>query len=106
MLISDEKIEKSACSISVGVGSLEDPDHALGLAHFLEHMIFMGSENYPDYNSYSKFLTNNCGDSDAHTDDDETNYYFSIKNSAFVEAIDRFLDFFIHPLLSNECIEK
>ena len=35
LLISDMKIEKSACSVSVGVGSLEDPDSSLGLAHFL-----------------------------------------------------------------------
>ncbi len=70
ILIHDKMIQKSACSISVGVGSLQDPDNSLGLAHFLEHMIFMGSEKYPDYNSYSMFISNNCGEADAHTDDD------------------------------------
>ena len=35
LLIHDPTIEKSACSVSVGVGSLEDFDRSLGLAHFL-----------------------------------------------------------------------
>lgn len=70
LLIHDPRTEKSACSISVGVGSLQDPDHSLGLAHFLEHMLFMGSENYPDHKSYSFFISSNSGEADAHTDDD------------------------------------
>lgn len=35
IFIHDEEIAKSACSISVGVGSLYDKDRSLGLAHFL-----------------------------------------------------------------------
>lgn len=33
--------------MTVGVGSFSDPPEIQGLAHFLEHMIFMGSEKYP-----------------------------------------------------------
>lgn len=33
--------------MTVGVGSFSDPSEIQGLAHFLEHMIFMGSEKYP-----------------------------------------------------------
>ena len=50
LMISDPSLEKSACAISVGVGSTCDTDRSLGLAHFLEHMLFMGSENYPEHN--------------------------------------------------------
>lgn len=35
LFISDPEITKSACSISVGVGSIFDYDKSLGLAHFL-----------------------------------------------------------------------
>jgi len=31
----------------VGVGSFSDPPEVQGMAHFLEHMVFMGSEKYP-----------------------------------------------------------
>jgi insulysin len=34
--------------MNVFVGQLEDPAHRQGMAHFLEHMLFMGTEKYPD----------------------------------------------------------
>ena len=34
-----------------------------GLAHFLEHMLFMGSDKYPDENEYSAFLAQHGGGS-------------------------------------------
>jgi secreted Zn-dependent insulinase-like peptidase len=53
LMIRDPEAKKSACAISVRVGSLTDPDSSLGLAHFLEHMLFMGSARYPVQNEYS-----------------------------------------------------
>ena len=50
MFVHDPKAEKSACAISVGIGSLIDGERSLGLAHFLEHMLFMGSRKYPKSN--------------------------------------------------------
>lgn len=33
--------------MNVGVGSLMDPKKYKGIAHFLEHMLFLGSKKYP-----------------------------------------------------------
>ena len=33
--------------LSVEAGSWQDPDDALGLAHFIEHMLFMGTHSHP-----------------------------------------------------------
>ena len=44
------KVKKAAAAVAVGVGSLCDPLEMQGLAHYLEHMLFMGSEKYPDEN--------------------------------------------------------
>ncbi len=41
LLISDPNSSNSAASLSVGVGSTFDPNEALGLAHFCEHMMFL-----------------------------------------------------------------
>ena len=41
---------KAAAGMCVQVGSFSDPMEAQGLAHFLEHMVFMGSEKYPEEN--------------------------------------------------------
>lgn len=48
LLVSDPETERSAASMSVGVGHMSDPDNIPGLAHFLEHMLFLGTEKYPD----------------------------------------------------------
>lgn len=41
-------LTQAACGLTVGVGSFSDPPEIPGLAHFLEHMIFMGSEKYTE----------------------------------------------------------
>lgn len=41
LLVSDPDTDKAAASLDVNVGSFAEPSHALGLAHFLEHMLFM-----------------------------------------------------------------
>jgi len=43
-LIHDPDTEKSSACLDVKVGSLADPKDVNGLAHFLEHMLFMGTE--------------------------------------------------------------
>ena len=52
----------------VGVGSLSDPHSMQGLSHYLEHMLFMGSEAFPDENDYDSFLSKNGGGSNAYTE--------------------------------------
>ena len=44
---------KSSAALSMAVGSFRDPTTARGLAHYLEHMLFMGTAKYPDENDYS-----------------------------------------------------
>ena len=53
VLVSDPDALKSSAALSVGVGSFKDPIETQGLAHYLEHMLFMGTEKYPDENDYS-----------------------------------------------------
>ena len=47
LLISDPETEKSAASVNVHVGHTSDPDNVPGIAHFCEHMLFLGTEKYP-----------------------------------------------------------
>ena len=50
VLISDPDINISSCSVSVGAGYLQD--EFPGTAHFLEHLLFMGSEKYPNESNF------------------------------------------------------
>jgi len=76
------------------------------MAHFLEHMIFMGSKNYPKAGEFDEFISKNSGSSNAFTDWLETNYYFDCSNAAFYETLDRFVDLMDSPLFSKDHADK
>lgn len=52
LLVHDPDSTKAGASLDVHIGSGLDPHESYGLAHFCEHMLFMGTEKYPDENSY------------------------------------------------------
>ena len=99
LVVSDPTADRAAASMDVSVGSFSDPPRFPGLAHFLEHMLFMGSRKYPDENQYSAFLAQHGGSSNAYTAAEDTNYHFDIVPAHFAEALDIFAQFFIAPLL-------
>ncbi|ANF61853.1 pitrilysin [[Haemophilus] ducreyi] len=101
LLISDEKANKSLMSLALPIGSMEDPIEQQGLAHYLEHMILMGSKAYPETNSLDKFLNKNGGYNNASTSPDRTAYYLEVNNDAFAEAVTRLADTFAQPRLSE-----
>lgn len=106
LLISDPAADKSAGSLTVKIGNLANPPEFPGLAHFCEHMLFMGTEKYPDENEYNQFLSENGGDSNAYTTKDATNYYFEVSNKAFDIALDKFAQFFISPLFKLDTVQR
>lgn len=106
LLISDEKANKSLMSVGLPIGSMEDPVKQQGLAHYLEHMILMGSKAYPQTNSLDGFLTKNGGYNNAYTAPDRTVYYLEVNNNAFDEAVARLSDAFAAPLLSEANAKK
>jgi insulysin len=106
ILLSDPDLNKSSAAMVVGVGSLMDPQERPGLAHFLEHMLFLGTEKYPDEAEYDNYLRSNGGYSNAYTIGDHTNYHFEINNQAFDGALDRFAQFFIAPRFDPSFTER
>ncbi|KAF5193472.1 Insulin-degrading enzyme-like [Thalictrum thalictroides] len=106
LLISDPETDKAAASMNVSVGSFSDPEGLEGLAHFLEHMLFYASEKYPLEDSYSKYITEHGGSTNAFTSSEQTNYYFDVNATSFDEALDRFAQFFIKPLMSSDATTR
>ncbi|KAI5119937.1 hypothetical protein M0805_002126 [Coniferiporia weirii] len=103
VLVHDPSTDKAAASLDVAVGHLSDPDDIPGLAHFCEHLLFMGTEQFPKENEYSEYLAKNGGSSNAYTAAANTNYYFSVSSGAFAGALERFAGFFHSPLFSPSC---
>ncbi|CEM19450.1 unnamed protein product [Vitrella brassicaformis CCMP3155] len=108
VLISDDKCDKAACAMDVHVGSCLDPKELPGLAHFLEHMLFLGTQKYPDETEYSQYLQKHGGDSNAFTADDDTCYYYTVAPESFEGALDRFAQFFLpqQPLFTESAAER
>jgi secreted Zn-dependent insulinase-like peptidase len=106
LLVHNEETDKCAAALAVNVGHFNDPRDRQGLAHFLEHMLFLGTNKYPDGSEYQKFISQHGGSNNAWTATEHTCFYFDIHNQHFNEALDRFSQFFISPLLSEEFIAK
>uniref|UniRef100_A0A0D9YFS6 Peptidase M16 N-terminal domain-containing protein n=1 Tax=Oryza glumipatula TaxID=40148 RepID=A0A0D9YFS6_9ORYZ len=104
LLISDSETDKAAACMEVGVGSFSDPEGLEGLAHFLEHMLFYASEKYPGEQDYTKYITEHGGSCNAYTSSETTNFYFDVNVANFEEALDRFAQFFIKPLMSQDAV--
>lgn len=68
---------------------MSDPKNVKGLAHFCEHMLFLGTEKYPNENDYNKFLSEHGGSSNAATYPDHTIYYFDVVPEHLSNALDR-----------------
>uniref|UniRef100_A0A6Q2Y2W2 Nardilysin a (N-arginine dibasic convertase) n=1 Tax=Esox lucius TaxID=8010 RepID=A0A6Q2Y2W2_ESOLU len=101
---SSEK--QSAAALCIGVGSFSDPEDLPGLAHFLEHMVFMGSEKYPAENGFDAFLKKHGGSDNASTDCERTIFQFDVQRKYFREALDRWAQFFICPLMIEDAIDR
>lgn len=106
LVIHDPTADKGSAAMDVRVGHLSDPKDFQGLAHFCEHLLFMGTEKYPRENEYSEFLSNHSGSSNAYTGMDNTNYFFAVGQQHLEGALDRFSKFFICPLFDASCTER
>lgn len=106
LLIHNEETDKCAAALAVNVGHFNDPQDRQGLAHFLEHMLFLGTEKYPDGSEYQKFISQHGGSNNAWTATEHTCFYFDIHHQHFNEALERFSQFFISPLLADKFIAK
>ncbi len=106
LIISDPDTKKAAASLDVFVGSANDPEDRAGLAHFLEHMLFLGTKKYPDPDEYQMFSAQHGGSRNAFTAKEHTNYFFDIENTSLEPMLDRFSQFFTAPLFNAEFVER
>ena len=106
LLVSDDQAKKSAAALDINIGSGSNPKDRAGLAHFLEHMLFLGTEKYPDAAEYKQFISTHGGSNNAFTSYDHTNYFFDINPPQFEQALDRFAQFFIAPLFNEELVTR
>ena len=106
LVVSDPGADKAAAALDVNVGSANNPDARPGLAHFLEHMLFLGTEKYPKPGEYHRFINEHGGSSNAATSFAHTSYFFDVDAAHLEGALDRFAQFFISPRFDREFVER
>ena len=106
LVVSDSDADKAAAALNVNVGSGNDPEARPGLAHFLEHMLFLGTGKYPDPGEYGRFLAEHGGSGNATTSFAHTSYFFDVDAAHLEGALDRFAQFFISPRFDREYVER
>ncbi len=106
LLICDPETDKSAASLAVNTGHFDDPVDRQGMAHFLEHMLFLGTRTYPKPGEYQQFMSRHGGSNNAWTGTEFTNFFFDIDNGFFEAGLDRFSQFFICPTFAPEWVDK
>ena len=105
IIITDPDSKTGAVSLNLDIGSSYEPNEINGLAHCLEHILFLGTEKYPKH-YFDDFIYKNSGSSNAYTTVYNTNYQYDISNEVFEKSLDIFVQFFICPLFESDLIEK
>ncbi|KAF9761881.1 hypothetical protein IL306_003644 [Fusarium sp. DS 682] len=119
LLVHDPETDKASAALDVNVGNFSDESDIPGMAHAVEHLLFMGTKKFPIENAYGQYLSANSGSSNAYTGPTSTNYFFDISAkpdndqdpsetnpSPLREALDRFAQFFIEPLFLPETLDR
>lgn len=104
--VQDTRSVTTAFAMAIEAGSYDDPKSLPGLAHFCEHMLFLGTEKYPEASGFDNFMSANGGSNNAYTADEVTVYFGELSKAAGEEGQDRFADFFRAPLFGKKYVTK
>jgi hypothetical protein len=118
VVVSDAQTHTCAAALNVHVGSFSDPDNVAGLAHCVEHCLFLGTRKHPQENGFAEFLSTHGGGSNAYTSSEDTLYYYNIMDNkdgstagggeVFEQSLEMFSWFFKRdgPLFANSSIQR
>jgi predicted Zn-dependent peptidase len=93
-------------SIFVGVGSRSERSEVNGVTHFLEHMVFKGTERRPDAMMVASAIEGAGGSLNAYTNKEFTCYWNIVPYTRFGEAFDVATDMLLNSLLDQVEIDR
>src|SRR5690606_30839167 len=104
LLISDPMADAASCVVQFRVGSHDEPERLPGLAHLLEHMLFMGSVDYPQAGSFPQLVSEWSGRFNASTAAERTRYHFSVNPAGLDACLAQLTDMLAAPLFSPDAV--
>ena len=93
-------------AIFVGAGSRYEADEIAGVSHFLEHLLFKGTKNWPTARVISEEIEGVGGVINASTDREMTVYWCKVARPHSRRAMDVLVDMILNPLLDPVEVEK
>lgn len=94
-------LKRSAAVLRVAAGSHDVPLDWPGLAHFLEHLFFLGTEHFPPGENLMAYVQRHGGQVNARTSERTTDFFFELPPAAFADGLERLWDMLTHPHLDE-----
>ncbi|SFI70446.1 pyrroloquinoline quinone synthesis related protease (pqqF). Metallo peptidase. MEROPS family M16A [Pseudomonas syringae] len=97
VLCHEPRLKRCAASLRVAAGSHDAPRAWPGLAHFLEHLFFLGTERFPAGDNLMTFVQRHGGQVNASTRERTTDFFFELPQAAFAQGLERLCDMLAKP---------
>ncbi len=99
-------MRSASTALFFGVGSRFETAEEAGMSHFIEHMLFKGSERYPTAQVISEAIEGVGGVFNGGTGKELTSYIAKVSSDHFIDALDVLIDIVRHPFLDPQELEK
>ncbi|WP_064119255.1 pyrroloquinoline quinone biosynthesis protein PqqF [Pseudomonas fluorescens] len=93
-------LKRSAAVLRVAAGSHDVPLAWPGLAHFLEHLLFLGTERFPTGEGLMAYVQGHGGQVNASTRERTTEFFFELPTRAFSDGLERLSDMLAKPRMN------
>ncbi len=105
-IIHQQAVSRAAwCGLIIGVGSRDEREGEEGIAHFIEHVIFKGTERRKAFHILSR-IEDVGGELNAYTTKEDTCIYASFLKEDYERALELFADIVFHSVFPTKEIEK
>lgn len=106
LLVPMKQVESATVLVMVKTGSRDEPEKLAGISHFLEHMLFKGTEKYPTPLSISSTIDAIGGEFNAFTSKEYTGFYVKAAVKHLPVAVDVLSQMLCKPLLESQALER
>ncbi len=101
-----QSLKSATCLVLTNTGSRYEEPHEEGVAHFLEHMVFKGTTNYPDPQVLASAIDAIGADFNAFTSKEYTGYYVKSASKHINTSLDVLSDMLLRPTLKQDDIDR
>ncbi|MET0946972.1 MAG: pyrroloquinoline quinone biosynthesis protein PqqF [Pseudomonas sp.] len=94
------QLKRCAAALRVAAGSHDVPLAWPGLAHFLEHLLFLGTARFPAEQGLMAYVQGHGGPVNARTSERTTDFFFELAPRSFAGGLERLSDMLAHPRMT------